>query len=481
MKKINSIFTTLICIMVFLFVGCDSQLDLTPNSQLASQDALNSLSDLETALTGSYSGMQSRTYYGRNLGGFAHMTSDNSLIPGGAGSFLNFEPFYQMTYTPANGATATWAQMYDIIARVNNVINNADGVDGVEADRNRIKGEALFIRALAHHDLLRLFAQDYKFTADAGHLGVPYITVSEIGSPSRNTVAECYGFILNDLSDAIGLMDNGSERASIDAPSFGSVSAAKAIRARIYLYMGEYANALTDADDVINNGGFTLAPYKVDDGAGGVDLSQIDSWSNRAPNSESIFELEFDEQDGLWTTSSLSRLFKPQPNGFGEAGPNLDIVDMYTATDVRKNWIIEVDGQNFINKYPDNDDVLLNFTVPVVRLTEMYLTKAESHANLNQTTEARDAINNITLRANVGEITSSGAQLLSNILDERRRELAFEGHRFFDIKRLQLDIVRNDCSLQNNCTVAYGDKLYAYPIPQEEIDANPNMEQNTGY
>jgi len=481
MKKGNKIFLAVISIALFTLISCESKLDLRPSSELASQDALNSLSAIDVALTGSYAGMQSRYYYGRNFEGFAHMTSDDALIPGGAGSFAKLEPFYQMIYTPANGATLTWAQMYDVIGRVNNIINSIDGVEGPEAEKNRIKGEALFIRALVHHDLLRLFAQDYKYTADASHLGVPYITVSEISSPSRNTVAECYELILGDLAGAISLLGSGNERASIDTPNFGSVWAAKAVRARVHLYMGDYTNALLDANDVIDNGGFTLAPYKVDDGAGGVDLSQIDSWSSRVPNSESIFELEFDELDGLWgAKASFSGLFRPQPDGYGEAGPNMDIINMYSANDFRNNWFLQDGGQNFINKYPDNDGVRLNFTFPVVRLTEMYLIKAEAHAVLNQPNDAIGAVNSITVRANAPEIVLS-AQLLSDILDERRRELAFEGHRFFDIKRLQLDIVRNDCNLQNNCTVAYGDKLYAYPIPQEEMDANPNMEQNTGY
>jgi len=109
------------------------------------------------------------------------------------------------------------------------------------------------------------------------------------------------------------------------------------------------------------------------------------------------------------------------------------------------------------------------------------LIKAESHANLNESNEAKTAINKITERANATEITASGLQLMTDIIDERRKELAFEGHRFFDIKRLQLDIVRNDCSLSNNCTVAYGDDLYAYPIPEQEINVNPNMIQNSGY
>ncbi|MCF6348544.1 MAG: RagB/SusD family nutrient uptake outer membrane protein [Flavobacteriaceae bacterium] len=483
MKKVNKIFLVLISITSLLISGCEGELDLKPHDELAVEDALNSITGLDIALTGSYAGMQSRSYYGRNLPGFAHMTSDNSIVPGGAGSFLKFEPFYQMTYISTdNAVSSTWAQMYDVIARANNVINNVDAVDGSEAEKNRIKGEALFIRALTHHDLSKLYAQDYKFTTDASHLGIPYVTITDITlEPPRNTVAENYQSILVDLDDAINLMSNGNSRASADAPNFGSAWAAKALRARVYLYMGDHANALIDANDVIDNGGFILAPYKVFDG-GVLDLSQIGSWSSRTPSSESIFELEFDNLDGLWAgISSLSGLFKPQPTGRGEGGPNLDIVNMYTANDVRKNWIIDIGGQNFVNKYPDNDGALLNFTLPVVRLTEMYLVKAESHTGLDQFTEARDAINEITERANAPEITSSGLQLMNDILDERRRELAFEGHRFFDIKRLQLDIVRNDCSLLNNCTVPYGDNLYAYPIPQQEIDVNPNMIQNTGY
>lgn len=459
--------------------SCEDRLEVFPKDELATSEALVNVNDHEIALIGVYTGLISSSYYGRNFMAYADHSSDNGFIPAGSGARLN--DFYTMAINPANTALAAWSQMYDVIARANNVINSVRSLeDGTPQRRNRLLGEALFIRALAHHDLSRLFAHDYNFTDDASHDGIPYMFVSDVGEPAREPISTVYQNLIADLDEAVTLLE-GNSRTGDDAPNFASVWAAKALRARVKLYMSDFEGARADAEDVINNGPYTLTDYIVRDDDMNVQPGVIDSWSSRDPTSESIFEIEVDQLDDLYPgQSGLSSLYI-RDEGFGDAGPNLDIVNLYGATDVRQNWYINIDGIWFVNKYPGQGGNALFFTAPVLRLTEMILIQAETLARANQSGPARDAINSITGRANAPAINSSGTQLLADILTERRRELAFEGHRYYDLKRLQQDIVRNDCNLIQNCVIPYGDRLFAYPIPLEERAANRNMRQNPGY
>ena len=470
---------TTACLVIFLSACEDRLADVLPKNEIATEEALVTINDHEIALNGVYTGLISSSYYGRNFVAIADHSSDNGFIPAGAGARLN--DFYTLAINPANTALNTWAQMYDVIARANNVINSVRNLqDGTEERRNRVLGEALFLRALCHHDLSRLFAQDYFFTDDASHDGVPYIEISEVGEPARDPISVVYQKLIIDLDEAVTLLDNNS-REGVDAPNFASVWAAKSLRARVKLYMSDYAGALADAEDVINNGPYTLTDYIVRDEEENIIPDQIDSWSDRNPTSESIFEMEVDQLDDLYPgLEGLSSIYIRE-EGYGDAGPNLDIINLYEAGDVRQNWYVNIDGIWFVSKYPGQGGNALFFTVPVLRLTEMILIQAEALADANQDQTARDAINLITARANAPAINSSGDQLVADILEERRRELAFEGHRYYDLKRLQQDIVRNDCNLIQNCVVPYGDRLFAYPIPIEEMAVNGNMRQNIGY
>ncbi|MEM9856056.1 MAG: RagB/SusD family nutrient uptake outer membrane protein [Bacteroidota bacterium] len=470
--------------LVFAGISCEDQLELEPQQSVSTDAAFETLKDFENAVLGMYEGMQDQLYYGRNYPALGDASSDNGQIPDGAGARLTV--FYTMALNPINTTGGGWERMYNVISRSNNIINRIDGLStATEAERNQVKGEALFVRALVHFDLVRQFAQDYNFTSDQSHLGVPYIEVTEIGEPERNTVGEVYSNVLRDLNEAESLMGNTTSQEADQA----SKMAAVALRARLKLYMGDFSGALTDANNVIDNGGYSLANYMlmVDDDNDPstpdvVDLDNIDSWSSPNPTSESIFELETSVTDQEFPgLEGLASIYQ-RDDGYGDLGPSLDIINLYDADDVRQSWYLNVAGVWFVEKYPGQGGNSQWFTTPILRLSEMVLIKAECHARLNQNTEAQTAINEITSRANAPAINSTGADLLADILEERRRELAFEGHRYFDLKRLQEDIVRNDCNLTNgNCLIPYGNRLFTYPIPQAETDANPNMIQDEGW
>jgi hypothetical protein len=165
----------------------------------------------------------------------------------------------------------------------------------------------------------------------------------------------------------------------------------------------------------------------------------------------------------------------------------LDLLNKYEPSDARNGWYIDEEDtpalDRHVFKYAGGLGIDADaHAFPVMRLTEFVLMVAECEARAGNEMKARELVLDITNRAGASPITSSGTQLIEDIITERQKELAFEGHRLFDLKRLQRGFVRNDCTLTNgNCTVNYPSHLFAWPIPGIELDSNPEMEQNPGY
>lgn len=478
MKSINKIFLGIFSLVVFL--SCESNLETEPQQSVSTDAAFETLSDFTNAVNGLYTALLQDRYYGRNFPALMDGSSDNGNIPAGAGARLTV--YYTMDLNPTNTSVTNWTQAYNVIGRTNQIINRIDDIPGEQNTRNVLKGQAYFVRALCHFDMMRVYAQDYNFTADHSHLGVPYVTGNEIGSPTRDDAATVFENILSDLGDAESLL---ATQVSVNLADRVSRMAALALRARVHLYMGDYSSALADADAVINSGNYTLSDYIILDGGGNPDPTQIDNWSTVIPMTESILEFQVTTNEfsgdarNVGLLEGLAAIYN-RVDGYGDLGPSQNIVDLYDANDVRSAWYLNTGGVNFVNKYPGNDGNAREFTTPVLRLSEMVLIRAEALARTGQDGSAQTAVNLITARANAPAINSTGTTLVQDILDERRRELAFEGHRYGDIKRLQIDINRGAaCTLTNgNCVVPYGDKLFAWPIPVEETDANPNMVQD---
>ncbi|SNT15179.1 Starch-binding associating with outer membrane [Ekhidna lutea] len=477
MKSYNKLYKIGLALVVILGVSCSDQLEVEPQQSVSTDAAFETLNDFENAVIGLYSGLQDGAYYGRNFPSLMDASSDNGNIPDGAGARLTV--YYTLELNPTNTTVSNWTQAYNVIGRANQIINRIDDIEGDQAQKDQLKAEALFVRALCHFDIMRIYAHDYNFTSDQSHLGVPYVTTNEIGTPARDVTSTVFTNIMDDLNTAETLMSNATSAGA----NRSSTMAVVGLRARVNLYMGDYTNALADANEVINTGGYTLGSYTAGttiDGDGNTN-NVIDEWATGTPRSEDILVIFANNTNdtnypGLEGLASIYN----RVDGYGDLGPSDDIVAQYDPADIRNLWYRNIGGVNFVNKYPGNDGNTRFFNYPVLRLSEMILIQAECLARDGQNTAAQNAINLITARANAPAITSTGNALINDILAERRRELAFEGHRYGDIKRLQMDIDRGSgCTLTNgNCVIPYGDKLFAWPIPQEETDANPNMQQD---
>ena len=480
-------------------LGCDDYLNVQPETLITPDLALNTENDVAIALHGAYSFLNDDGF-GMEHNVIADAATDNGKIPTdreSAGANFDRLPYaYNLDLSRQNTATSLWEEAYQAISAVNNIVARLEEVEFDPKFEAQVKAECLTMRALLHFSLTEVFAQDYNFTSDQNHLAVPYQTQTEPGAtPARNTMAEVYALCLSDINEAFSLFksaDNALEGAGYRAGGdiyFLNYYAALGLRARMNFYSTDYSSALADANEILS-GPFTLGPtYTVssynNDGEEGM---LVDQWYGLAPilESEAIFQLDIDTDDGNFANRSLIDIYTAN-NGNAAHAVSQDLINLYEVGDARLNWYLDEAATPALDlhvfKYPGGLGINADaHHFPVMRLTEFQLMAAECEARIGDPERALSLVNEITVRAGASIIDAAGDQLVERIITERRKELAFEGHRLFDLKRLQRGFTRNDCSSTTNvCSVAYPTDLYAWPIPGSELDANPTMIQNEGY
>ena len=473
MKKYISILTVLV------FFGCGEDfLEKSPEQSVDTGLALGDIDNIEVAVNGIYNGLQDPDYYGRYFVLTFDIMGDHVKQSVQNSNRLTLQYRYNINSNSAD-AREMWEDAYAVINRANNVIKAIPALDD-PANQERIDqalAEALALRALAHWDLVRYFSLPYNTSntsvapgADGagGHLGVPVVTdlLLPDATPARNTVAEVYAQVVADLTAAIDLFDPESfSRTRLTA------GAARSILAKVYLYMEDWGNAETFATAVLDDANYT-------------ELAAADfvgSWNSITSTNDRIFEVAFSnaEQNG---TNSLGYMYSP--NGYYDMLPTTDLDNIVAsvsdgATDVRTQlWDTSVP---IATKYkgPDHPGGF-EFTC-VLRTADIRLVRAEARAEQGNATGARADLDFIRSNRGIGNSTAADGDLIDAILDERAIELAFEGNRMLDLARRGRDVVRVDCILTSACTVTYPDARFALPIPQVELDINPNMVQNTGY
>ena len=459
--------------LVILLSSCKkSFLDLRPYTSVSSDVAITNESDMQAALNGAYGNMNSPNLYGRSTPLFGDLVSDNVYI-----STVNsnrYLDFFQINYTTTDeNGQGIWQSAYSTILRANNVINSAlQGNENID----QLRGEALAIRGLMYFELVKFFATPY--TVDPNALGVPLILVYDPTlKPQRNSVQEVYTQIEKDFTDAANLMTQDK------SSGFFTKWAATALLARMYQFKGEWDKALTTAKDVINNSGYSL-----------LQLNDVLSfWQNntdRGDKLEVLFEIVFDATNNI-NNSSLPYFY--DQGGYGDALATESLYDLYSNADVRKDLFIvgsPIRGADakVVNKFP-NTGAADKDEMKVIRMSELYLIAAEAAYHNNDELTALTYLNDIATERDpsFAGYSSSGQALLDDILLERRKELAFEGHRYWDLARNNLNVTRVD--LANNypgnvpLILETSNFRRILPIPQAELDANPNIreQQNPGY
>lgn len=509
MKVLKSIYKVMGCaILAASLSSCvNDWLDVTPSDGTDADAALTSSSDLAAARTGMYKALKGNSslvdYYGMQffVYGDVHAGDDYQYNNIGGSNRASF--YYDMNYQTASEFTSStsssnvaWKSPYIVIGRANRIIAAAEGgalSDAAEAKAtiDQYAAEAKVLRALAHFDLVRIYGKPY--TEDQGaSLGVPLVTgvLESNAKPARSTVAEVYTQVVKDLTEAI----SSNALATETEPGYVSVWGAKAILSRVYLNMGDYANALSVAEDIIKNSGAALWTRD----------QYFKAWDASTPNeSEFLFRLNVAGSTDNNDLNGIGNL--QQREGYKEMVATKKFVDMLTSDpkDVRNDIFLPATaakevatyGTNkvFLNKLRGQGGNLRNVTiVPIIRLSEVYLTAAECAFRNNDKTKAVEYLNDLVKNRTTTEASLATVDniTLERILIERRKELIGEGQRYFDALRNNETITRYTSEADKGWHKTLSKDAQSFnrdyfkaiaAIPQAEINANPNIKQNTGY
>lgn len=465
-KTMNKfIYSVLIAGSVAVSSCTTDDLDPSLNQSKEGDEAIQTVSDLEGVLKGTYEMFTQSDYYGRDYLVTNEVRTPNTWSNGNSGRFTTQATFKQT----ANGLFI-WDPAYETIASANVIINTdlstLTGAGGTEADLDyarHLQGQAYAIRALAHFDLLKVYGQQHV----GGNLGVPYMTEfkgdNEI--PSRNTIEENISMILADFNTAYDMMgDFGMPN------TYMGKYAAPALASRAAVYFASINNdqsmwevARDQAKLVIDSGDFNI-----------VDADNfVPSFTDGGTDTNSIFELAFSGTDNL-SSNSMEYIY------LGCTYGDISVTDeafnsLYESTDdVRTNLLAteDCDGDILLRGLKFSDR---NHNIIVVRYEEVVLNYAEALFELGEG-DPLTWLNMIPQNRNA-DVYAAVTQ--DNIIEERREEFIFEGLYYWDLLRTGQDIVRTETAQPIN--IPYGDPRLAYPIPNAELDANSNIEQNPGY
>ncbi|MFT3911146.1 MAG: RagB/SusD family nutrient uptake outer membrane protein [Ferruginibacter sp.] len=462
-------YSLFIMMALTVFASCKKDLDLQPVDTFSDANAFLSLDDVQQGLNGAYAryGAYANDMYVNALASDeSKLGTDNA----GQGAFT-----YHWQYTSDGGTSGTdvvnaWGGYYGLIDQVNRVLPFAISVSakaGEEQRRDKIKGQLLALRAIGHFGLLQGYCNNYN---PSDPLGVPLMLKSDpLGKPARNSMGQVMTSIINDLDSAKRLLP------AVDASSFSDTVLnpinIAAFQARIALYRKDYDAAITYSSEVINSG---IKPL-----VSGSDFYDI--WTDDN-DYETLFRIKYLTSGAigsLWTTTG----------GQVYVAPSDKLTASYDVADVRLDSYIGTtsSGSRCVNKFFGSSRGGRVVDMKASRIAEMYLIRAEAYAKRSAPDLAAGAADLNALRASritgyTDETFATATALADAVLQERFKELPFEGFRFFDLKRNNLPVERlaSDAS-PAWMTLAASDHLFVLPIPRDETNVNSNIVQNPGY
>ena len=489
MKRICNHIIIVAGLLGILFSSCKKLISENPSHNIDGNNFFNKIEDHELALTGAYAMLLQDSYYGNgNNGsgpwvGLPDMMSDNLFESNE--SLANYQSLTRWTYVADDRFVQDiWEDAYRLIMQANLTLRGLDNFSSSNPGAvNRIKAQALSLRALAHFDLLRAFGE--SFDRNSGEKGIAYTDKFDIEQkPARLTVKQSYDRIEGDFQLAKALFTSMDKAIQNNGTGGGDRSyiddmVVTGLLARMHLYANSLDSAVKYA---------TLA----------IDARPLTSRTNfpniwlDATTAEVIWSVKFESLnagigDLMFYPVSNRASYRPTSNLLNLYDPVNDVrYSSYYRNLLRganrnttppRIVLIKYDAKQQNLSKPDG---IVNFKS--VRTGEMYLIRAEANARLGNEASALADLNSLRAARISGytDVILSGAALLQAIADERRKELAGEGHRFYDLKRTTRTITRTT-NCVNFCLLEPSAREWAMPVPQTELLANPNMEQNDGY
>ncbi len=442
------------------FIACEKKLDRNPFSSIDEAQALNTSSDVESALVGAYSQLGDNNVYGGGMFVYSELLGDPGVI-NWSGTFQGMTQIFNKAIPVDNQfAEDTWMGSYRAINIANNVLTAIDKV--VDSKKDKVEGEAKFIRGSIYFDLVRLFAKAWNDGNPTANDGVPIILeptrgIDDASKVARAKVSAVYDQVISDLTDAEELLPSSNG-------FFANKAAAAAMLARVYLQKGDFANAAAAANRVISNGPNSLMPTY----AAAFPFNTNNLTEVVGNTREDVFAIQVTNAQGV---NEFNTFFSQ--TGRGDIEIVASYFDQYEEGDERVDGAYyRSSGSWFVGKYD-----MVYGAVHIIRLAELYLIRAEANfriiaaggAQVGTASPAAD-INILRARAGLDPIDNEDLTL-ADILKERRLELAFEGHQLHDVKRLQ----------QNVGSFPWNSPKLIFPIPDRERKVNSNLTQNEGY
>jgi hypothetical protein len=497
---------SLLTLVATSFSACRDALVIEPRQSIDAVTALTSKDGISAAVVSVYSRFKSVRLYGRDLIALPEALADNGFATNKSGRLL---PEANNVYR-AHFGDALWSASFNGINQANLIIETVPGVNApgiTAADKTSWLAQMYFLRALYMFNMVKVYSyMPGAVVAAQDKGGIPIITKGINTSegalalkPTRASVDDVYKQIIADLLAAESTLTTAG-------PTFANKAAAQGLLSRVYLYMKDYANAKRWADACITAAGSKLSNS----------TAYVGQWRG-ATHNETLFQFTLAtnaENNGVNESlqTSFSTLTAPGntvvTGGFGDLVPSISLLNelgisltggnttanfttvnatVASRTSDVRNQLYEPGttgrGKAYVEctKYIGKNGFINLDNLPVIRIAEVYLNRAEAMSTVgspvfNETAALAD-LNTLATNRGLSAFTLTGSSLYEEVLKQRRLELAFEGHRFFDLKRLGRDIVK----APHYNPVAFTDVRILAPIPTREVDGNKNLLQNSGY
>lgn len=504
MKKIKSIATVGLALLVLGLSSCSSEfLNRQPTTAVSSELALTSVSNVQSATVGLMAYFATAAYTGRNLPVIGDLITDNlTTKAGNSGHLLDIEMWNISSSLSEIGVF--WNGSYQIIAAAVKVMQACDNLSQGARDSDvrtleKCKATALTVKTFAEYILTQYYCLPYSAAGRSqGNVNIGAtpnemngiilvnkpVSAEEASDYSKSplyiaTLEETYAHMHRQLAEAISLYESSTSKDFANSAYFPSTCMAYTMQARLFLEQAKYDSAIAAADNALNNLVTTAKPNLVNEQQ--AFLEQYRQIS--APTQEDILTINFTTSDNL-SANSIN-------NMFGSYGCMVTkaVVDLYRDDDIRKAIYLNVASDEKLEifsscgKYP-NENYINN--VPVLRIPELYLIKAEASAQ--QYNSLEDQVFQEAMMATLGTrdttihsyddlrtnyFNKTDKTALDYVLDERRREFAGEGHRWFDLRRTQKPLSRSTGNAKNDCRMGFTNYpigIFAFPIPESETN-----------